>query len=174
MKNKTLILCALFSAFGVLLPQIFHLFGAPAGTVFLPMHIPVLISGFIVGPLGGLVVGLISPLLSSFITGMPPMTRLPFMVFELMAYGFFSGLIYKYLPRKKWFSLYLSLIGAQLAGRLVNVLCAVIAVYLLGIKTMTPGAVWLALTTGLPGIFIQLISIPLFVKGIQKGVNIYD
>ena len=174
MKTKSLILGALFCAFGVLFPPIFHLFGATAGGIFLPMHIPVLTAGFLLGPVWGLIVGLFSPILSTFITGMPPMAKLPFMVFELMAYGFFSGLIYRYLPKNKFIFLYPALIGAQIAGRIVNLLCVLIAVYLLGLKSASLPMVWTSLVAGLPGIILQLIFVPLLVKGIKIGVHIHD
>ena len=46
-KTKTMILAALCFALGLVLPSAFHMIGA--GTVFLPMHIPVLICGLVCG-----------------------------------------------------------------------------------------------------------------------------
>ena len=71
MKSKKIVLCGLFCAFGVLLPQAFHMFGTAAGMTFLPMHIPVLMAGLIIGPVCGLVTGVVSPVLSCLFTGMP-------------------------------------------------------------------------------------------------------
>ena len=68
--TRDLILAALFVALGLLLPVMFHAIGA--GPVMLPMHIPVLLCGFICGWQYGAICGLIVPLLSSVITGMPP------------------------------------------------------------------------------------------------------
>lgn len=45
--TRDLILAALFVALGLLLPVMFHAIGA--GPVMLPMHIPVLLCGFICG-----------------------------------------------------------------------------------------------------------------------------
>ena len=91
-KARTVAAGGLLLALGVLFPQVFHLVGGPAaGGVWLPMHIPVLLGGFFLGPWRGLALGGITPCLSAF-TGMPPLIRLPFMVCELAAYGFFAGL----------------------------------------------------------------------------------
>ena len=62
MKTKQLVLTALFIAIGVVLPQAFHMV-PNAGSVILPMHIPVLISGYAVGPLFGLLCGILTPVL---------------------------------------------------------------------------------------------------------------
>ena len=45
-NTKKLVLTALFAAIGVVLPQAFHMI-PNAGSVILPMHIPVLIAGFL-------------------------------------------------------------------------------------------------------------------------------
>lgn len=58
------------------------------GSVFLPMHIPVLICG---APYG-LACGIITPFLSSMTTGMPPAMILPQMMIELAVYGLVTGL----------------------------------------------------------------------------------
>ena len=66
---KQLTLSAFFLALGLVLPFAFHSFGPQAGTVFLPMHIPVLLCGFVCGPAYGALVGMLTPLLSSELTG---------------------------------------------------------------------------------------------------------
>ncbi len=85
----------LLLAIGIVLPQVFHLTGGPAsGATFLPMHIPVLIAGLLLGPAYGLIVGVVTPFLSFLITGMPVVARLPFMVVELTVYGLVAGFCY--------------------------------------------------------------------------------
>ena len=71
------------------------------GSALSPMHIPVLLCGFICGGPWGMVVGLTAPLLRFALFGMPPLfpTGLA-MAFELAAYGLFSGLLYKWLPKR--------------------------------------------------------------------------
>ena len=75
-NTKQLVLAALCVALGVVLPVAFH--SIPnAGSVLLPMHIPVLLCGLVCGPVYGLLSGILTPLLSSMITGMPPIAYLP-------------------------------------------------------------------------------------------------
>ena len=89
------------------------------GNALSPMHIPVLMCGLICGWQYGLAVGFAAPLLRFLLFGMPPImpTGLA-MMFELAAYGAFSGLLLQFLP-KKLYCLYASLIGAMLGGRIV-------------------------------------------------------
>ncbi len=166
MKVRKLVLCGLFCALGVLLPQVFHMFGAAAGMTFLPMHIPVLMAGLTIGPVCGLITGVVSPVLSCLFTGMPAPLKLPFMVFELAAYGLFSGLFYK--GGRSLGRIYLSLASAQLAGRVVNALCTLAAVYLFHIEKISVLSVWTSVVTGVPGIVIQLVFIPPLVMAVQK------
>ena len=59
------------------------------GSMLCPLHIPVLLCGFICGAPWGLAVGFIAPLLRSLILGMPPFfPKAVCMAFELAAYGF--------------------------------------------------------------------------------------
>ena len=118
-NTKRLILAGLCVALGIVLPVAFHSV-ANAGSIFLPMHIPVLLCGLICGWPYGLACGVLAPLLSSLITGMPPMAFLPSMLCELAVYGFVSGLLMRYVKTGKLLAdLYISLVGAMLLGRLV-------------------------------------------------------
>lgn len=119
-NTKRMILTALFVALGVVLPMAFH--SIPnAGSIFLPMHIPVLLCGLICGWAYGLGCGVLAPLLSSLMTGMPPAAILPGMLCELAVYGLVSGLLLKVIHTKRTIvDLYLALIGAMIAGRLVS------------------------------------------------------
>ena len=68
--TKNLVLTAFCIALCIVLPMAFHAIGA--GATFLPMHIPVLLCGLLCGWPFGAACGLIGPLLSSLLTGMPP------------------------------------------------------------------------------------------------------
>lgn len=167
MKSKKIVLSGLFVAFGIILPMIFHQFNM-GGPAFLPMHIPVLMTGLFLGPLEGLLVGIVTPILSSILTGMPPMfPMLPIMIFELGTYGLISGYLYKKLKMNIFVSLILSMIGGRIAAGIV--------VYVLGtffgLKGMSPiPFVQGAIITGLPGIVIQLLFIPIVVKLLNKYI----
>lgn len=172
LKSKTvdvqkLCVGALLIAVGVLLPQIFHLIGGPAaGGLFLPMHIPVLLAGLLLGPYFGAVVGVLSPVISFLTMGMPPAARLPFMLLELCAYGLLSGLFYK-----KRVPLYLSLILAQIGGRAVYALSLLAASSLLELNAPPVLTAWTAVVTGIPGIAVQLIFIPPIVVLLKKVIH---
>ncbi len=88
------------------------------GNMLLPMHLPVLLCGFICGWPYGLAVGFISPLLRSMLFGMPPMFPTAVaMAFELAVYGLLSGLFYKIFPENVF--IYVSLLLAMVGGRLI-------------------------------------------------------
>ena len=76
---KNLAFCALCIALCVVLPMAFHAI-ANAGMIFLPMHIPVLLCGLACGWPYGLICGVLGPLLSGVLTGMPGPAVLPGMM----------------------------------------------------------------------------------------------
>ena len=71
-RVKNLVMAALFTAIGVVLPQAFHMI-PNAGSIILPMHIPVLICGMTVGGFYGAIAGALTVSLSILINGMPPL-----------------------------------------------------------------------------------------------------
>lgn len=171
MKTKKIVYGGILLALGILLPQAFHLTGIPqSGGVFLPMHIPVLLAGFMLGPVYGALIGFLSPVISFFLTGMPTAARLPFMAAELIGYGMVSGLLFHNLKlKKKKLGIYVSLIVSMLAGRLIYLLMLTAATYLFHIQGAQPAMAFTAVMTGIPGIVIQLMIIPPIVYLIRKA-----
>ena len=89
MKTRKITFGAMCLALSLLLPQAFHLIGMQqAGSVFLPMHIPVFIGGMLLGPIYGLFLGIFAPLTSFVVTGMSTAERVLFMMSELATYVF--------------------------------------------------------------------------------------
>lgn len=171
MKNSSirdLILGGLFVALGIVVPIAFHSIGA--GPVFLPMHIPVLLAGFITGPAIGGFVGAVTPILSSLLTGMPPLMppKAQMMVAELVVYGLLSGFAY----RTRRLHVILSLIIAMFGGRIVY---GILAAYILPLFGFGPVPVLYPITAGLvaslPGIVIQLLLIPPIVWLLEKQLK---
>ena len=154
-------------ALGVILPIAFH--SIPnAGSIFLPMHIPVLLCGLICGPLYGLICGILAPVISSFCTGMPPMAILPGMTAELAVYGLISGLFMcKFSTKKSLANIYIALIFSMICGRIVGGLLNGL-IFRAGHYSLQ---VWVAASfiTALPGIVIQLVLIPIMVFTLQKA-----
>lgn len=165
-KTKALTSASMCLALGVILPQAFHMV-PNAGSIFLPMHIPVLICGFICGPWYGLLVGFMTPVISHFIFGMPLTIMLGQMIVELSMYGLFTGLFDRLFSIKnEYINTYVCLILAMVVSRIIygimNALFFKAGTYSL--------AIWLtaAFVTALPGIIIQLIVIPLIVVNAKK------
>lgn len=171
MKIKKLTFGGLLLAVTILLPQAFHLTGVPAsGAVFLPMHIPVLLTGFLLGPVYGLLIGCLGPVISFFLTGMPAAARLPFMIGEVGFYGLTSGILFHTLHfHQKKFGIYFSLIGAMLSGRIIYALLLTVFTYLLHIPCGGPAAAVTAFVTGIYGVILQLILIPAIIYALRKG-----
>jgi len=159
--TQKIIYTAVFVALGVLVPfATAHLVGA--GPVFLPMHIPVLLAGLILGPLWGAVVGVLSPFLSSVTTGMPVMyPMMPIMVVELGVYGFAAGFLYKKLK----LPLFIALPAAMVLGRVGY--AAMWGMLFAFNSDLRAATVLVAVTTGVPGIAIQLGLIPLLMNAIE-------
>ncbi len=170
MKNKKIykmILSALFLAFACVLP---FLTGQipEIGSMLCPMHLPVLLCGFVCGWPWGLTVGFIAPLFRSLTLGMPPLfPKAVCMAFELAAYGLVAGLMHKFMPRKKPF-IYLSLIVAMVVGRLVWGVAMFVCMGI-GEGSFTFSAfVAGAFTNAVPGIILQIVFIPVLVMIIDN------
>ena len=164
---KKLILSALFLAMALVLP---FLTGQipEIGSMLCPMHIPALLCGFFCGWPWGLMVGFVAPVLRSITFGMPPMFPVAIcMAFELATYGAVAGALYQKLPKKKS-SIYVALLVAMVAGRLVwgaaRFVCSGLDASAFGF-----GAFWAgAITTAIPGIIVQIVLIPLLVMALEK------
>ena len=171
-KTRDLVLAGLFIALGILFPIVFHAFGQTAGQVFLPMHIPVLLAGFFLLPGYAAIVGLITPLLSSVLTGMPPLyPSAPLMAVELCIYGLAASLAYRWLAQKdmkRIASVIISLVIAMAAGRVAAGLGVWTLVGLFSAQMPSP-LIYISggVITGLPGIAIQIVLIPVIVLAVR-------
>lgn len=171
MKNQknlvNLVLASMFLALAYVLP--FLTGQVPQiGKMLCPMHIPVILCGFVCGAPLGLVVGFAAPLLRSMTLGMPVLfPSAVSMAFELAVYGLISGIMYRVLPKKK-INIYFSLLIAMVTGRLVwgavQFACIGFDASQFGLSAFWAGAV----ANALPGIFLQIIIIPLAVMIFEK------
>lgn len=162
--TRDLILAGVLLALGLVIPMIFHGVGI-MGTVFLPMHIPVLIGGLLISPVLALILGMITPLLNSTLTGMPPIFPMAvIMMFELGAYGLTASLATRKLKLSSIPALILSMIvGRAVAGITVFVLSSYFGVQMNALMFIKGGII-----TGFPGIVIQLILIPSLMYALSK------
>ena len=165
---KTLVSAGLV-ALAVVLPQLVHLaLGQPGGVKWLPMYLPVLIGGCLLGTKWGLTVGILSPLASFLVTSlmgnaMPAAARLPFMVFELAVFAAVSGLFSKKISENGLWA-FPAVICAQLAGRLLFLG----SVFLFGaFVPFTAGMIMDQIRTGLIGLLVQAALVPLMILGLR-------
>lgn len=171
MSKMSSVKCSIITAVSiglcVVLPMAFHAI-PNAGSIFSPMHIPVLLCGLICGWAYGLLCGLAGPLLSALLTGMPPMAYLPSMMVELAAYGLVCGLMINLVRTKKLYAdLYSSLVVALLVGRIV----AGVARALIFAPGRYSFAAWVTsyFVTSWPALVIQLTLIPALVVALMKA-----
>ena len=153
----------------VVVPQFFHWLGIVSGAgkapgvAFSPMHLPIIIVGFLAGPYAGAISGLLGPVAAHYLSGMPNAMQLPFMMIELMGYGLSAGLLrYIKLP------LVVKTLLALIAGRVFRMIACIIAFYLLGNEKMRPLGIWMSIPRVLPGIVLQLVLIPLIVFRVEN------
>lgn len=146
------------------------------GKALCPMHIPVLLTGFICGLPYGLAVGFIAPLLRSVTTSVPPLfPKAVCMAFELATYGAVAGVFYRILPKKKPF-VYATLLISMLSGRAVwgicRFICSKITTDFFGINMF----IAYGFTDSILGIILQIILVPILIialenSGLMKGLN---
>ena len=172
MKTKSsvekLTLSAVFLALGIVLPFLTGQIPA-VGNMLLPMHIPVLLCGFVCGWQWGLLTGFVLPIMRSALFSMPPMMPTAVaMAFEMAVYGAVTGLFYQKLS-KNMASVYISLVGAMIAGRLV---WGAVSIVLYGIVGKAFGwQIFLggALLNAVPGIILQLVLIPVIIFTLKRA-----
>ena len=139
------------------------------GAMLSPMHIPVLLCGFLCGWPWGVAVGFVAPLLRSVLFGMPPLFPTAVaMAFELAAYGGLSGLLYRLLPRKKG-SVYAALILSMIAGRLVWGAARAVLAGLSGNSFTLAMFLAGAVTNAVPGIVLHIVLIPVLVFAMERA-----
>ncbi|MBR2284291.1 MAG: ECF transporter S component [Ruminococcus sp.] len=166
---KTLISAGIV-ALAVVLPQIAHLIvGQPAGVKWLPMYLPVLIGGCLLGVRWGLAAGLLSPLCSFLITSaagspMPAAERLPFMAAELAVFAVVSGLFTKKIAQNGLWA-FPAVILAQLAGRASFL---GLAALFESRTSFTSAMIWQQIQTGFIGLALQAVLVPLIVIALRQ------
>ena len=155
-------------ALAVILPQLVHLFsGAAGGAKWLPMYLPVLIGGCLLGWRWGLGVGVLSPVVSFLITSMtgnamPAASRLPYMIAELAVFAVVSGVFSKKIAENLWLA-FPAVLLAQVSGRAVFLIATAI---FQSIAPLSAAAVWSQIQTGLLGLVLQAVLVPFIVMGL--------
>jgi thiamine transporter ThiT len=175
--TRHMIIAAVMIALGIVLPLTFHSF-PDGGKMFLPMHIPVMIGALFLPWTWAMAVGVLTPVLSFLLTGMPPLTPMPMviiMAFELMTYALVISLLRKKVfEQKKWYSPIWAMIPAMVAGRIVvGLLLFILQQIYLPIKVSPLVFVWGGITTGIPGIIAQIVIIPIIYNVLIRNLKWY-
>lgn len=170
-KIRRMCLASMFLALGWLLPFVTGQIHS-IGNMLCPMHLPVMLCGFILGPVYGALIGFITPLTRTILFGMPVLY--PFsicMALELATYGLICGLLYNLFKKKinNIFSIYLSLIISIILGRIVwglaRLFCGIVFRSYFTWSLFISGG----FLTAWPGIIVQLVIIPLLMKILING-----
>lgn len=159
---KQIPLASLFAALGIVVPQLFHLVGL--GASFLPMFLPVIIGSMFLSWRFAITLGIVTPTVSWLLTSMPPIVPpiLPVMVIELMTVSLIISVLKYHLNKSVW----IALITAIVFDRLLLFLIVTFISPLLNISH--PFFTAAVLLTGVPGILLQIITVPAAVKLIEK------
>ena len=166
---KTLVSIGLI-ALAVILPQLVHLaLGQPGGVKWLPMYLPVLIGGCLLGTEWGLAIGILTPVVSFLITSamgnpMPMSARLPFMILELAVFAAISGLFTKKISENGLWA-FPAVILAQFCGRSVFLGAIVVTQ---NFTQFTPKMIWSQIQTGFTGLAVQAVLVPVIIIGLRK------
>ena len=156
-------------ALAVILPQIVHLaLGQPGGVQLLPMYLPVLLGGCLLGWKWALTVGILSPVVSFAITSligeaMPAIPRLPFMMAELAVFALISGLCRKKIYENGLWA-FPAVILAQLVGRVVFL--GMVAIFQ-SVAPFTVEMIWGQICAGWIGLLIQAVLVPIIIITIR-------
>ena len=157
-------------ALAVILQHLIHLIaGQQGGVQWLPMYLPVLLGGCLLGWAWGLGVGIASPVVSFFITlafgnPMPALARLPFMMAELAVFAAVSGLFSKKIAVNGWMA-FPAVLLAQVSGRAFFLLLVTI---FQSVAPFTPQMIWGQIQTGFTGMVLQAVIVPFIIMGLKK------
>lgn len=165
---KKLVLSGLFLALALVLP--FFTGQIPQiGEMLCPMHLPVILCGFVCGGGWGAAVGFVAPLLRYLLFQMPPIYPAGLsMAFEMAVYGFVCGWLYLRLSGHKW-RIYPALISAMVLGRVVWGIVRLILAGLSAQSFTMAAFISGALLTAIPGILLQLVLVPLLVTALERA-----
>ena len=164
------IISVLLIAWAIVIPQLVHLVaGASGGITWLPMYLPVLIGGCLLGTWWGLGIGVMSPIMSYLITlgfanPMPALNRLPFMIIELGVFAAISGLFSKKIVDNKWLA-FPAVLLAQVIGRLVFL--GLIALFQ-NVSGLSVNLIWSQIQAGLLGLVSQAVIVPFIIISLSS------
>lgn len=157
----------------LILPQIVHAAaGASGGAEWLPMYLPVIIGGAVLGFKWGLAVGVLSPIVSYLITSaagapMPALLRLPYMIVELGIFAAVSGAFSAAVVKRKSLA-FVAVAFAFVLGRGAFLLTA----YMFeNVSVLSFSMAFSQVKAGIPGVILQLFLAPAVIALIASALS---
>lgn len=158
-QTRSLTLSAVFIASGILFPILFHM--VSLGKAMLPMFWPIAIAAFLVPLPYAIIISLMTPVLSSILTGMPPLYPImPVMMLELVT---MVTVISFFNKKTTWGTIWVLAMGLLLS-RLALMAGSPLVALFLGLPSQW--VTWARLIESMPGIICMLIILPLFISRI--------
>ncbi len=169
--NLKIAFSAMFMAVGLVLPFVTGQI-PQIGKMLLPMHIPVFMCALVCGKWYGAAVGFILPFFRSLLIGMPALyPDAVVMAPELCVYAFVTGVIFETINNNTLTRIYMAMIPAMIAGRLVWGIWKFIVLGLGGTSFTPEMFVAGGFLNAIPGMILQLAVVPVMTKIILTALN---
>ncbi|MBN1560180.1 ECF transporter S component [candidate division KSB1 bacterium] len=152
----------MFIALAILFPMLFHAVGL--GIAFIPMFWPLAAASFLLPTALAVSVGILAPLLSSLLTGMPPISP-PILYLMIIELALLTGAISSLYHSTRLGLVWILLISLCLS-RLVSFFLVAVVAPLLGL----PGKIFSAglIAQGLPGVIAIIIIVPVAINRLKN------
>ncbi|MGQ9732207.1 MAG: ECF transporter S component [Candidatus Zipacnadales bacterium] len=160
-EARDMVLGGLFGALAIVLPIAFH--AVQLGKAFLPMYLPVLALGMLVAWEVAASVGVMAPLLSAALTGMPPAPLAPIMAVELGVLGLSASLCRGWRVPVPLVPV-LAIITTRAVGSVAVLLIAPLTGFKQGVYAYLVGSV----VGSIPGLVLLLTVVPAAVYVIEQ------
>lgn len=161
-KANKLTLAAIFLALCVLVPILFHSFGL--GSIFLPLLLPIALGAFFLPVPYALLVGVMGPMISALLTGMPPLS--PPIAQVMMLEGGVLGGVTALLNSRFRLGVFLPLLAGIVLSRGMLLIFYLLLAPVLGLPARPFSAA--AVISGFPGMLLQLILVPIIVQRLTR------
>ena len=164
-SGRDTLLGGLLIALALVLPVLFHALNL--GSAFLPMFLPIIVAGYLLALPVALAVGVLAPLISALLTGMPPF--FPPIALIMMVEGLVLAGIPALLYQKYRWNLYVALLITLSVDRLVSLGLVILVSKWLDVPE---GAMGVSLILrGIPGVILIFMALPPLVRLLEGRMH---
>ncbi len=149
----------LFGAAALALPSLFHLLHL--GHFLMPMYIPLMTLPFFAGSRVAGIVGLLIPMLSSVLTGMPPLFP-PVALVMAVEIGLMAGSLALLRRRYPAFPVVGHVVPVLLAGRILNTVLLFATSAMLSLPAAFVAGI--SFISGWPGVVLMIVVLPMVAR----------